>query len=208
MSDTTKTKILFELKTAGQQTASELAKKMKVTTVAIRQHLDSLLSHELVQYEDVRGSVGRPRRLWFVSEKGNRSFPNSHGRLAVDILQGILGECGESTLRTIIDRREEKAISHYDSLCCGIDGLEQRLELLKKQRCAEGYMAEWRAEGDGGYLFIENHCSICDAAQICNSLCQSELRLFQHIVGNTYDVCRVEHIIAGDRRCSYKISPR
>jgi len=55
-------------------------------------------------------------------------------------------------------------------------------------------------------LFIENHCPICAAANSCQGLCLSELELFQSVLGPAAHIERTEHIIAGNRRCVYRIS--
>ena len=54
-------RILYLLKTKGPQTAAQVAKRVGVTAMAIRQHLAGLLDDELVEFEDERGRVGRPR---------------------------------------------------------------------------------------------------------------------------------------------------
>lgn len=74
-------------------------------------------------------------------------------------------------------------------------------------RSAEGYMAETRRDGDD-FLFIENHCPICAAAQACMGFCRSELELFRQVLGEDVRVEREEHILLGARRCAYRISPR
>jgi predicted ArsR family transcriptional regulator len=67
-------------------------------------------------------------------------------------------------------------------------------------------MAEY-SKDDKGYLLVENHCPICAAAKICQGFCTSELNTFKFILGNDVSVTRVNHIIAGDRRCAYRIVP-
>ena len=57
-----------------------------------------------------------------------------------------------------------------------------------------------------GYLLIENHCPICKAAKRCPNLCQSELNIFQRLLGEEYRIERSEHIIEGQRRCTYLIA--
>ncbi|MHC4223606.1 MAG: helix-turn-helix transcriptional regulator, partial [Planctomycetota bacterium] len=80
-------RILHLLKTKGSQTASQLAKRLKVTPMAVRQHLAAL--EELVAYDDERHGVGRPRRVWRLSEKAQSRFPDCHGELAVGMLEAV-----------------------------------------------------------------------------------------------------------------------
>ena len=89
MSDRTRTRILNALKAGGPQTAAELAASLSVTPVAVRQHLDGLLQEELVDFEDMKGAVGRPRRVWALSAAGNASFPDNHSALILSLLSGL-----------------------------------------------------------------------------------------------------------------------
>jgi predicted ArsR family transcriptional regulator len=59
-----------------------------------------------------------------------------------------------------------------------------------------------------GYLLIENHCPICKAATRCEQLCQSELNVFSKLLEPDYSVQRTEHIVSGQRRCTYLISQK
>ena len=66
-------------------------------------------------------------------------------------------------------------------------------------------MAEVTAAPDGSFLLSENHCPICVAARACQGLCRSELALFRAVLGPGVEVERSEHILAGARRCAYRI---
>jgi predicted ArsR family transcriptional regulator len=85
--------------------------------------------------------------------------------------------------------------------------LEKKLSELAFVRTEEGYMAEVRDEGDGNYLLVENHCPICAAANACQGFCTTELELFRSILGPGVKVERVEHIVSGDKRCAYRVTP-
>jgi predicted ArsR family transcriptional regulator len=68
-------------------------------------------------------------------------------------------------------------------------------------------MASWGREHGGGFSLVENHCPICAAARACVGLCDGELRLFQEVLGPRVRIAREEHILAGARRCRYRIEP-
>jgi predicted ArsR family transcriptional regulator len=83
--------------------------------------------------------------------------------------------------------------------------LGERVARLAEARSREGYMAEAKTEG-GGYLLVENHCSICVAATACQGFCRAELDTFREVLGPDASVERTEHIVQGDRRCAYRVS--
>ena len=68
-------------------------------------------------------------------------------------------------------------------------------------------MAEVRNGEDGAFLLIENHCPVCRAAAACTGLCAAELSVFQAVLGIDVEVTRGDHILAGARRCAYRVVP-
>lgn len=198
-------RILYLLKTKGPQTAAQLAKRVDVTAVAIRQHLAGLLDEGLVEFTDQKGRVGRPRRVWRPSGKADERFPDSHGELAVGMIDAVRAAFGERGLEKLVAARTRAQVRAYRKrLPKG--PLAKRVAALAKVRTEEGYMAEWARGKDGTFTFVENHCPICDAAQACQGLCAGELELFETVL--SAGVERVEHLLSGQRRCVYRISPR
>ena len=87
--------------------------------------------------------------------------------------------------------------------------LGRRLRALARIRTEEGYMAEVQpGSSRGQYLFIENHCPICEAAAECQGLCATELDVFRAVLAPRVTVERTEHIQSGARRCAYLVAPK
>lgn len=196
-------KILFFLKTKGPQTAAQIARRLGVTPMAVRQHLYALREAGDVEFADERRKVGRPARVWSLSRETAGHFPDSHGELAVGILQAARQSFGEAGMAKLIEQRMLDQSARYESRLGKKRDLEAKVAELAGIRDEEGYMAEWSREADGSLLLIENHCPICAAAQTCQDLCNGELKLFRTVLGA--EVEREEHILSGRRRCLYRI---
>lgn len=207
MTDRTTDRLLHALKATGSQTATTLARRLDVTAVAVRQHLDNLAADDLVAHEDRREGVGRPRRYWRLTDAGHARFPDNHAGLTVEILTAVSRVFGEAGLDKLIAQRERETLAAYRGRLASAATLDARVKALARVRTEEGYMAECRATGDGGYLLVENHCPICVAARTCQGLCRSELAVFAAVLGDGVSVTRVDHILAGARRCAYRIAP-
>lgn len=200
-------RVLFVLKAQGPQTAARMAKRLGVTTMAVRQHLAVLQAEELVDFTDERRKVGRPARLWRLTPKAYGRFPDHHAELAVGVLQSIQNTFGEEGLERLAEERTRLQVQNYRARMPGPDAaLGERVAILVRIRHEEGYMAEMKRGRDGTLRFIENHCSIASAAQFCPKLCGCELSLFRAVLGVDVPVERVEHILSGDRRCAYMIT--
>lgn len=205
MSDRTRTRLLNTLKAAGPQSAVELAAGLDVTSVAVRQHLDGLLSEELVEYEDIKGTVGRPKRVWALSAAGHARFPDNHSGLILGLLEGLKDLYGDDGVEKLIAHRQVAASESYARELTGVDTLSERLTILAELRSREGYMASVEMDGND-WLLIENHCSICAAATACQGFCRSEMSLFQGLLGESAKITREEHLLSGGRRCVYRVS--
>jgi predicted ArsR family transcriptional regulator len=206
MEDKGATRVLYALKSTGPQSADALARRLKVTVVAARQQLGRLLEEGLVSFEDRREGVGRPKRVWSLSDAGHAHFPDSHAALTVDLIQAVGAAFGADGLERVIAEREKATRRLYAARVRPGRSLSERARLLADQRAEEGYMAEVKRQADGSLMLIENHCPICVAAKACQGFCRSELALFRDVLGPDAKVEREEHILAGARRCAYRIT--
>jgi radical SAM protein with 4Fe4S-binding SPASM domain len=113
---------------------------------------------------------------------------------------------GQNAVDDVIKANEERILSRYSEEMKELEDLEKRIEKLASIRSREGYMADYKKDEEG-YLFVENHCPICSAAETCQGFCKAELEVFQQVLGKEASVERVEHIVKGARRCAYRITP-
>jgi radical SAM protein with 4Fe4S-binding SPASM domain len=127
--------------------------------------------------------------------------------LAVDLIASVRTLFGEAGVDKLVDARRDENRRQYLQTTAGARTLAERVRRLAAIREREGYMA--RAEKDGrDWLLIEDHCPICSAARACQGFCRAELELFQEVLGEEASVKREQHLLAGARRCVYRISPR
>lgn len=201
----TRRSILDLLKTEGPLDSGTLAKRLRVSSMAVRQHLYELQDKRLVTYEEQSRPFGRPAKVWRLTPAADRFFPDGHATLAVGLI-GAMGKAfGPDGLTRLVGVRVQEQITDYRKKIPSHTPLARKLELLAKLRAEEGYMAEVEPQKDGSYLLIENHCPICVAARECQNLCGGELEVFRSVLGKTVSVERIEHILAGARRCAYRI---
>jgi predicted ArsR family transcriptional regulator len=207
--------IVHLLKQEGSLDAETLAARLEITAMAVRQHLYALQAEQLVTYQEEPRRMGRPAKLWQLTPAADHLFPDGYAELTLSLLNSVKEAFGEAGLDRLLEVRTRQQLETYTQqmkdkrLAPGTTAeqtLKQRLHKLAEIRTSEGYMAEVQAQPDGSFLFIENHCPICAAATACTGLCAKELEIFQSILGNEINIERVEHIIAGERRCAYQVS--
>lgn len=203
----TRRAIVKLLKQDGPTEATILSNHLNVTPMAIRQHLYELQKEGLVTYTEEPRSMGRPAKLWRLTPAADRLFPDGYAELTLSFIQSMKEAFGEAGLDRVIDIRTRDQIATYQTQLEQQKSLKQRLEALVMLRSNEGYMAEIQPTKDGAFLLIENHCPICAAATVCTGFCAKELEVFQSVLGQDVVIERIQHIIAGDRRCVYRIAP-
>jgi predicted ArsR family transcriptional regulator len=197
-------KFLKLLKTRGPRSTAFVAQELAITVEGARFQLMKLAAEGMVQAISESKGVGRPSQVWSLTSKGNTHFPDNHAEFSAQLMDSIKEALGQEQLDTVIALREKKANLKYIEALKNVPELEEKISRLAALRNSDGYLAEWSKDGDG-FVLIENHCPICAAAQRCADLCDAELNTFKEIFGEKVSVERVDHIIAGSRRCAYKI---
>jgi len=204
----TRRMILDLLKRGGPADARSLAPRLKRTPMAIRLHLYALEGDGLVSFrEERRRSRGRPAKVWRLIPDSDALFPDSHADLTLGLLEATRTTLGEAGLRKVLAALSRQQAQAYGRMIPARAPLSRRLAALAKIRNEEGYMTELRRLEDGSHVLIENHCAICAAAKACHGLCQAELDTFCSVLGPAAVVSRTEHLLAGGRRCIYRVAP-
>ncbi|MGO8402653.1 helix-turn-helix transcriptional regulator [Rhizobium ruizarguesonis] len=199
-------RILILIKTDGPQLAAAIGDALGISGEAARQQLSKMAEEGLVEPVTVAAAGrGRPRQLWHLTASGNRQFPDGHAELTANLLGTLVEQLGAAALDTVISAREAETLKRYRQELSQAHDLAARVEALAGIRTREGYMADHWQEADGSFMLVENHCPICAAATACAGFCRSELETFRAVL--SAEVERSEQILAGARRCAYRITP-
>ncbi len=202
-------RVLHLLKTRGPASASDLARRLDMTRMGARQHLARLEEDGLVREQPPSSegrTIGRPAKVWCLTKDGHGRFPTGYAELAVELIANVRDSVGAEAFATLLALRTERAVADYRARLPGNSTpLARRVAALARLRTQEGYMAQSRTQRDGSVLLIENHCPICVAAEMCQSLCASELDVFRASLGKGVEVSREEHLLDGASRCVYRV---
>ena len=204
----TRRAIIKILKTQGPLDSAQIANQLGLTSMAVRQHLYALQNEAHVEAEERPVPIGRPAKHWRLTREADQFFPEAYAELSVALIDALRDTFGEEGLEQVLVSRCARQRKDYAKRIKPTDSLEKKLKELARVRTEEGYMAEVRRDKNGSYLLIENHCPICAAANSCQGFCSTELDLFRSVLGQGIDVEREEHIVSGDRRCAYRVTPR
>jgi DeoR family transcriptional regulator, suf operon transcriptional repressor len=195
--------VLDVLKRRGEARAEEIAAALGVTVSAARQHLGALQAAGLVDYREVKGTPGRPKHVYRLTEAAQDVFPNQYGELATELLQ-FVGEEDPELLQRVFEKRRkarlERALERLEG-----KPFEGKVEELAQILDEEGYLASFEREDDGSYIVQEHNCAIIDVAQLSRMPCAAEIDFLRDALPGA-SIERVAHMLGGAHLCAYRIS--
>ena len=158
------------LKRHGPRDAAALADDLGISAMAVRQHLYALRDDGLLAFVEEPRPVGRPAKLWRLTQAADALFPDGHADLIVELIESTKTAFGPDGMNQLVGARADQQIENYQQRIGTTKTLPSRLQRLAKIRSDEGYMADLEKDGDG-YLLTENHCPVSTAAASCAGIC-------------------------------------
>jgi predicted ArsR family transcriptional regulator len=202
-STSTRDEILHILKTFGSTPVNELARKLGITEMAVRRHLNMLERDGLVETTLLRQAMGRPTSLYSLTAKADTLFPKNYHALTLDLLSELEEDEGTRIIDQLFKKRENKLRERYKERMEG-KSLKERVSELADIQNQVGYMVEWEpTEEAGKYVFTEYNCPIAQVAKKYNQACNCELSLFRKLLDA--DVECTQCWAKGGERCVYII---
>jgi predicted ArsR family transcriptional regulator len=152
----TRVQVLETLLTQQQCTVNDIAEVVGINPISVRHHITKLEAEGLVLSREERHGVGRPRRVYFLSETGFEQFPTRYLRLTIRLLDQLKETVPQPFVERLFTKMAEDLVSEYQP---NIDELsiEERLDLAVKLLNDEGFEVEWQKQDDN-YLIKEKHC--------------------------------------------------
>ena len=198
--------ILVSLKKRGEARAEELAADLGVTASAVRQHLTGLVANGFVVHREQKGSPGRPKHLYHLTEVAEALFPKTYSELTNEVLSIVEDEDPE-LLEVVFRRRRDRRVANAKERMVGKDRPEERIAELASILDDDGYLAGWERVDDTTFRITEHNCAVLGVAARYGQACSSELDFLREVLPEA-DVQRTSHMMAGAHRCAYLITLR
>lgn len=201
----TRREIVNILRTQGPLTVGELGDRLGITHVAVRRHLTSLERDGLVTSVQERLPMGRPTRVYSLTETADELFPKKYGTLTLEVLE-FMEQAGDDLVERFFASRGQGMVEKYGADVREGESLEERVARLADIQMANGYLASYE-KGEGENLVLkEFNCPVHQISRKYMHACHHELEFFKSVLG-TDGVRRVECIAKGGTCCRYEISP-
>ena len=201
MGSETREVILKALRSRGSCTVKDLAEAAGISPVSVRHHLSSLLADDLIQSEEVRHGVGRPRHVFSLTEGGYELFPTRYYRLTNRLLGELKEVFPDQSVQTLLSGVADSMAEDYASQLDGLP-LEKRLTRLVDLLNDEGFNADIQRKGDD-VILRELSCPYFHVGQSHPEVCMIDQTFIAKAL--LLPVERVRCLLDGDAHCAFTI---
>lgn len=198
----TKERLLKVLKRANESSMKDIMEHFELSEIAIRRHLQDLIRNRLVEERSVRQEVGRPYKVYRLTDKGRGIFPNQYKQLPVELLQDLEETQGKAAVTSLLEKRKERERERFSSRIKSKD-FDKRIHELVQVQKDNGYMVELN-KIKNGYEIINYNCPIDNIASSYLQICHHEKEVYSSIFSNCV-VKSHSKIAEGDCRCKWTI---
>jgi DeoR family suf operon transcriptional repressor len=198
----TREKIIRILANRRNNTINELAEAVGINPISVRHHITKLEAEGMVDSNEERHGVGRPRRKYFLTEAGMELFPSRYLTLSTRLLEQLKETLPEKALNEII-RKLAGGMAQELTADIQIEGLNhaERMALLQSLLTSEGFTVEIRQEGDR-VLIHETSCPYYHVGQEHHEVCMLDETLIHTILGTPVE--QIQCMLDGDGLCTYE----
>jgi len=202
MSTGTRETILRTMHGRGRCTVNELAEASGVTPISVRHHLANLQAEGLIQSDEVRHGVGRPRHVFSLSDSGLDHFPSRYFHLSQRLFAEMKERMPASEVGDVLTGVAESMADSYASELQPLP-LPQRLDRLVQLLTDEGFSADLQRDGDH-VLIREMSCPYFRIGQQHREICMIDQSFIATAL--SLPVERVTCLLDGDVHCTFSVT--
>lgn len=206
---TTRDRVLRLIVELGPISAADLARRLDLTSAAVRRHLTTLETERQVEARDdvplgKRGR-GRPARKYVAAASAHAQLGTAYAQAALAALAQIKAALGEEGIAAFAQARSEEMRSRYaEAMAEAGDDLAARAQTLATLLAADGYAATARPMAGGIAVQVcQGHCPVLHVAEAHPELCEAETRVFSDLLG--VHVQRLSTLAGGGHVCTTHI---
>jgi predicted ArsR family transcriptional regulator len=199
----TRDKILQTLLEKPRSTINTLAEAVGINPISVRHHLTNLQMEGLVEGQEERHGVGRPRLVYVLTDEGVERFPTRYMQLTTRLLSQMKDTMPGPVITNLFNQMAEDLASKYSSDVQSLS-MEERLDLVQEILSHEGFNVNWEKK-NGQYEIHEISCPYYQIGVAHPEVCTVDQTLISKMLA--LPVNKVQCILSGASHCTYVIQP-
>ena len=204
MNKSTRDRILNTILERQRCTINDLADAVGINPISVRHHIIKLEAQGLVNSEEERHGVGRPPKVYYLTEAGMEKFPTRYLLLTKRLLDQLKANFSQAKVNELFTEMAKEVVEKYASeIDIASLPMEERLDILIKFLFEEGFTVEWERTKDG-FLVHEISCPYFRIGENHPEICQVDETLISNLL--MVPTQRVKCVLSGDSHCTYEIS--
>ena len=200
---TTRGKIVAELRRRGSASAAELAEVFGLSPNAVRQQLVVLERDGLVVEESVRRGPTKPTLEFSLTAAADKLFPQQYDKMLAAVLRELKDQYGEPGVQKIFDGIAKRAVEKAKHRVTA-DTAEGKVAQLTDVLRDNGVVAEYSLI-DGGFALFEHNCPYSGVVKEHPEVCQVIHQVIDETIGGEHE--QTESLATGGKSCRFELKP-
>lgn len=174
--------ILLEIKRSHGLSVGELAERLNLSYMGVKQHCNALEKEGYLSTQRRAKRVGRPEKVYVLTEKAGEFFPKKGAPFALELLESVEEIYGPLIVERLLYRLYRRRAEALRPRVCGA-GLAERVRQLVQVREEEGCLSRYEPEGESSGRILEFHSPILEILDRYPRAREFERRLFERLLG-------------------------
>lgn len=200
---TTRGKIVSELRRRGSASATDLARSFGLSPNAVRQQLMVLERDGLVAETAVRRGPTKPTFEFSLTPDADKLFPQAYDKMLSAVLRELRSQFGPAGVQRVFEGLSRRAIERA-RLTVTADEPEAKVAQLTDMLRKSGVVAEYSLI-DGGFALHEHNCPYSNAAKENPEVCQVIHHVIDETLGGEHH--QTESLARGGKECRFELHP-
>lgn len=200
---TTRGKIVSELRRRGSASATDLARSFGLSPNAVRQQLVVLERDGLVVETPVRRGPTKPTYEFSLTGDADRLFPQAYDKMLIAVLREVRSQFGAAAVEQVFGGLSRRAIERARATVDASEP-EQKVAQLTQMLRKSGVVAEYSLI-EGGFALHEHTCPYSSTAKEHPEVCQVIHQVIDETLGGEH--VQTESLARGGKECRFELYP-
>lgn len=193
--------VLKHLLKKPRSTINDLAEAVDINPISVRHHISRLEADGQVTSTEERHGVGRPRRVYSLTDTGMEQFPQRYISLSTRLVEQLKETLPPATVTQFFENIANDTAQDYMKGRGWHDlALEDRVEVARQMMVAEGFTVEIKKDAQH-FEIRETSCPYLHVGQEHPEVCIVDEKMLETILA--VNINKTHCVLNGDPYCAY-----